>query len=294
MRPVALFSLNAEESMSAVAPGEWIGRSDLAALCVDDPRVSEAHAMVSLRGEGLMLLALRGRFRVHGKVCAELRLEEGLRVELADGLAIYCHEIILPEQLTGLNIPGLPLLTLTSTTTLFTQSAQPRVMSGYHAGGDAIFWAVGSQWRMRTPHISSRVLVLGERLHVGELEIEVVPISLGDAARPHTRGTLRSPLDVISLGDAVRIHRHGEAPAVISGIPGKLCAALVDHGSAMSWRELTQAVWPDDASLESALRRRLDAGISRLRERLQHLGVDDKIVRLDGAGFVTLSLESGS
>ncbi len=45
-------------------PGDIIGRLWSAALHVDDARVSEAHALVSLRGRELQLLALRGRFAV--------------------------------------------------------------------------------------------------------------------------------------------------------------------------------------------------------------------------------------
>lgn len=294
MRPVALFSLSGSETIAAVAPGELIGRSDLAALCIDDPRVSEAHAMVSLRSEGLMLLALRGRFRMQNKVYTELCLEPGLEVELADGLTLRCEEVVLPLQLTALKIPGLPMLTLTRTMTLFMQEqSAPRIAQGYHAGGDAIFWAVGEQWRARTRESEApQSLQFGQRVRIGALDIEVVPIALRDAARGQTRAAdLAQPLSLQSLGEAVRVTRDRQPPAIISGVPGKICAALVEGGRAMSWRQLTQRVWPDDASLESALRRRFDAGISRLRERLQQLGVDDGIIRLDGAGFVILTLE---
>lgn len=41
------------------APGDLIGRLPGAALQIADPRVSEAHAMVSLRAGELVLLALR-------------------------------------------------------------------------------------------------------------------------------------------------------------------------------------------------------------------------------------------
>jgi hypothetical protein len=43
-------------------PGDVIGRSWKAALWLQDPRVSECHAAVSLRDGGLRLIALRGRF----------------------------------------------------------------------------------------------------------------------------------------------------------------------------------------------------------------------------------------
>ena len=44
--------------------GDIIGRIWGAALRLDDPQISEAHALVSMRGTALKLLALRGRFVV--------------------------------------------------------------------------------------------------------------------------------------------------------------------------------------------------------------------------------------
>ena len=51
MRAYALFKLGVGEDVIEVTPGEFIGRSDLATICVDDPRVSEAHAMVSFSAD---------------------------------------------------------------------------------------------------------------------------------------------------------------------------------------------------------------------------------------------------
>src|SRR5690606_9907840 len=69
-----------------VPAGGFIGRSPFATLHLDDPRVSEAHALVSLRHGSLYLLALRRRFAVDGRPADELRLAEGQLIELAPEL----------------------------------------------------------------------------------------------------------------------------------------------------------------------------------------------------------------
>ena len=59
----------------------------------------------------------------------------------------------------------------------------------------------------------------------------------------------------------------------------------------MDWRSIAACVWPGDVSLQSALRRRFDAGLARLREKLDSLTTDgEELVRLDGAGMLTLAL----
>jgi hypothetical protein len=59
-------------------PGDIVGRMPTAALQLNDPRVSEAHGLVSLRGYRLRLLSLRGRFAVAGRPTTDLELEPGL------------------------------------------------------------------------------------------------------------------------------------------------------------------------------------------------------------------------
>jgi hypothetical protein len=52
-----------DEQIVAAGPGAIIGRSHTAEVRIDDGRVSEVHAYVSLRASQLVLLALRGRVR---------------------------------------------------------------------------------------------------------------------------------------------------------------------------------------------------------------------------------------
>ena len=71
---------------AVLGPGDLVGRLSGASLQIDDGRVSEAHAMVSLRGRELKLLGLRGVFAVDGKPTDEVVLAEELAIELAPGV----------------------------------------------------------------------------------------------------------------------------------------------------------------------------------------------------------------
>ena len=101
-----------------LGPGDIIGRLATAALHLDDGRISEAHAMVSLRGRELKLLALRGLFAVAGKPIDEIVLREGLAVELARGLEIYVEDVVLPTALLAIEGEGLPRQVLAGTSSL--------------------------------------------------------------------------------------------------------------------------------------------------------------------------------
>ena len=291
MRAFATFTLGAHDAQATLGPGEFIGRSDQAALCVDDPRVSEAHAMVSLRGRTLKLLALRGRFRVDGRVRAEVTLRDGLAIELADGLTLQCELVSLPSTLPGLSTEGLPVVALHGTMTL-RSGAAPRIEPGYDPTGDVTFWSVGSQWRARVRGQNPFALELGDDLTLPDGRVvSIVPVTLDAVSHTRTRPSLRTPVAIHSMGDAVRIEREGDPPSLVSGIPGKICAALVDGGLAMTWRDVTDQVWPNDASLDRALRRRFDSGVARLREHLARFTPDgEDLIALDGAGMIRLAI----
>ncbi len=52
-------------------------------MSLDDPRISEAHALLSLRGGALHLLSLRRMIAVDGKPVSGVELRRGLVVALA-------------------------------------------------------------------------------------------------------------------------------------------------------------------------------------------------------------------
>ena len=94
--------------LHAIAAGDIVGRLPSAALFLEDERVSEAHALVSLRGREPKLLSLRGRLIVDGKPCTETVLEEGMVIEPAPGLELSGAGVRLPDAVLSLEAPGLP------------------------------------------------------------------------------------------------------------------------------------------------------------------------------------------
>ena len=82
MDPTIVFRLP-DGTTAALGHGDVIGRLESAALHLSDPRISEAHAMVSLRGGALKLVALRGRLVVDGAALRDVELVPGLVVQLA-------------------------------------------------------------------------------------------------------------------------------------------------------------------------------------------------------------------
>lgn len=80
-----------------LGPGGRVGRLDRAELRLDDPRVSELHAYVSVRGGRLVLLALRGALTVDGIAVSEVLLERGVVVGLCPGLQLEVAEVMLGE-----------------------------------------------------------------------------------------------------------------------------------------------------------------------------------------------------
>lgn len=100
----------------ALGPGDLIGRMATAALPIDDGRISEAHALVSLPAGELKLLGLRGRFAVDGLPCKEVVLSPGLWVELAPGLGLEVIDVELPDHMLALQGEGWPWTALAAST----------------------------------------------------------------------------------------------------------------------------------------------------------------------------------
>lgn len=286
MRAYATFLMCHTGQLVDLGPGDIIGRSPLAALCVEDPRLSEAHCMVSLRGHALMLLSLRGRFRVDGKFVPDLTIEAGQKIEFAPGVEAECLEVHLPQTILAIEAPGLPTFGLGSTTSIWVSPA--RVSRGFHADADAVFWAVGARWKATTG-VDMVDVESGSIVTVKDTPIRVVTMRLREAALSRTRRNTPGPLTWVAYGHAVRLQSETDADIFIGGVPGRILDTLLRVRATMHWRDVAEIVWPHDASLEQSLRKRLDVGIARLRDKLAAI-VEDDLITLDGSGVVSLTL----
>lgn len=94
-------------STTTLSPGDVIGCMASVALGLDDGRVPEAHAMVSLRGAELHLLSRPGVVAVDGRPSSKLALATGQRPQSATGLELRGGAVVLPTSLPALSWVGL-------------------------------------------------------------------------------------------------------------------------------------------------------------------------------------------
>ncbi len=271
--------------------GDLIGRTPAAALHLDDPHVSEAHAMLSLRGEKLWLLALRRRFEVDGRRMDAVALVEGQRIRLTAAVEMLVEAVFLPAAVVGLEGPGLPPQALPGTCALVFDP-HPRLAPGAAAGAAAVFWMVGDRWRARVAEGGAVDLTLGQSLVIDGRVWTVVPIALDAAGQSHTRGGAQGPLRLVCSFDTVRIHRPDGAVLILAGQIARVVSELGAVGQPLDWVELAQPHWPHITE-RALLRRRWDGLLGRLRSRLRAGGVRVDLVRSTRVGLVELVLHEG-
>ncbi len=271
-------------------PGDLIGRTWSAALRFDVPDVSEAHAMVSLRGERLWLLALRRRFTVADRTADAAELSPGLVITLAPGLALTVDAVRVPATVLGLEGPGLAAQALPGTSSLLFDP-NPRLAAGLNAAAAATFWETDDCWRVRI-NGEVRGLSVNDRLELRGQAYVAVEIPLSGAGQDATRANADTPLRILCSYDTVQIHRSGAEPLVLVGQLARVVSELASVRQPLSWAELARPHWPqlDDPH---ALRRRWDGLLVRLRDRLRDARVRTDLVQSTGTGLVELVLLEG-
>ena len=262
--------------------GDIIGRLWSAAMHIDDARVSEAHAMVSLRGRELRLLALRGLFALDSQPINSLTLQPGQRIALARGVEIVVLDVVLPDVVLAVEGDDLPRQVLSGVCSLL-PAPQPQLLPGYREGG-AILWSTGDRWRLQLPDEPPQDLDIGDTWTLGGRRFRAVSVNLAVAGQDATRaqGSVREPLRIVTFYDTVHIHRDGQPVFLLSGIAARLISALAAVEVPISWEAVAQEVWGDQD--RNDLRRRWDVAVARLRKKLQLAGIRPDLIRADGCG----------
>lgn len=276
-------------TLAHLGPGDMLGRTWSAALRLDDPQVSEAHAFVSLRGGALLLLSLRRRFLVDGRAVAEVELAPGQRLALSAESELVVEEVGLPDSVLGVEGPGLTRQVLEGTSSVL--AGPPlRVVPGVVPGAAAILWSSGEDWRVRIGAEAARSVQLGDRVELGGQALVVVAVPLAGAGQEQTRAGLDAPLTIISWFDTVHLCREGSPPAVLTGQLARLLAELVAIRAPAPWEDIAHTLWPDNDDRD-ALRRRWDVLLVRLRDRLRAANVRPELVRSSRGGLIELVLQ---
>lgn len=274
-------------------PGDLIGRSASAALVIDDPRVSEAHAMVSLRRGELYLLSLRRLVVVRGRAVSEVVLQAGETIELAPGLSLEVLEVAQPAQVAALRSRVLGLRPLGQVASIVT-GPPLRIVGRFLPDAAAHLWTIGKgEWRLRIGDGKPKVLALGDAFTVGGVELSLCEIDLATAGREPTQaGGHEAPLRIVAHYDGVELHRTNRPVVTIGGIGARIISELVAFGGPVDWEVAAREIWRDETN-PLDLRRRWDVALSRLRARLREAGIRADLLRSDGVGQLQLVLGEG-
>ncbi len=273
--------------------GDVIGRLHSAALSLDDGRVSEAHAMVSLREQELRLVSLRGGFALDGKPLRELALRPGQVIQLALGLQLEVVRVELPAAVLGVEGDSVPRQVVPPVASVI-GGERPRLARGHHDGALAWVWDTGAGWRIQREADEPRALEVGESVDLAAGSLRFIEIPLAGAGLPATRriGAVGASLWIVALFDTVHIHREGVRVLSLSGVLARIVSELAIMAGPVPWAVLAKELWPRVDDLQ-VVRSRLDVHLSRLRRKLREARVRSDLVRTDGAGHVELILYPG-
>ena len=274
-------------------PGDWVGRLRTAALRIDDPRVSEAHAYMSLRDGSLKLLALRGGMAIDGRMVREATLEQGLEIALAQGLSVRVVEVAHPATVLALEGPGIGRVVLTGRAQALRATPDPQLVVGTFADAALQLWTDGGGWMGRAEDGLAEPLAAGHTFATPWGSYAVVEVETAHAHISPTQvgGGLAEPIRLEGYFDTVHVHRRGVPPFVLAGAPARLLYELGTIGQPVRWREVAGVLWPDDGD-EQRVRKRWDVLMVRLRRRLTDAHIRTSLVQADGLGNVSLMLES--
>ena len=262
-------------------PGCIVGRSWRCDLVVNDPRVSEVHAVVSLRGGALKLRSLRGGLWVHGMPVEGVTLRPGQRIAVADGLELHVEDIVLPDQVPALCIDEDDPIPLTA----------PRVWidaQGVHGRprkGATELWAVDEDW-----FIGPEAIPLTGAVTVDGHQFEVVYVDRQEAEVPSTRARgLYQALHIVARYDVVQLHQAQRPVFVLSGEPARLVSELAQLQAPVGWRVVAEELWP---TLDGTrMRRRWDKTLAKLRGKLREANIRPDLVRSTGGQVSLVTLE---
>ena len=246
---------------------------------------------MSLRSDELRLLGLRGRLHVAGRPVAEVTLEPGLEVWLADEIGLRVLHVALPGSALGLEGPGMARITLRGACSLY-GGDRGKVLPGLQADAAAWVWGDGEHWSVRTSDsTASRPVLVGDAIAVGQLSYRVVAVPLERSGPGHTLvpGSSAAPLVIVARFDTVHLYCEGALRAILDGIPARIVSELVALGGPVRWQLLAEEVWGKDQDA-TTLRNRLDVALVRLRRSLRDGRLRPDLVRMTGTGHIELLL----
>jgi hypothetical protein len=293
MRSTVSFSLGSGELIE-LEPGDLIGRASGCVLRIPDRRISEAHAMVSRRREGLALVALRGRITRDGKPKSRVALEVGTRVVLSGFFPLVVSAMsvsmtrlgVLDERARGDDERPVPLGRVVSL-----HADRPPIA---YFDPDGLAHILGGRKgpRLRQPAEPDIPLQVGETFAVGDRTYRLVETRLAVESQSTIEpGQFEDALRIVAKFDVVQISSDSGRGLSLDGIAARLVSELAEIRAPVAWAELARVLW--NAPADAATRHRWDQLLVRIRSKLRAAGIRGDLIRSNGSGLVELALGPG-
>lgn len=276
-------------------PGGLLGRSFSADVRFIDGRISEAHAIVSLRGSELVLFALRGRLRCLDRDVPKVTLQAGQTLTLAPGVTVDVVHVQVPAAVLAVEADLVPRQVLVGVCSLI-GGPGPHLRSGVHPDASALVFSDGLDWFVRERDaVAARPVAAGSVVDVDGVALRFVSVDSGVAAVPDTTPFAHAGgerLRVVSHFETIQIWRDGVTePVSLAGVAARVFAELLAFGGPARWELVARGVWGDDDA--TVLRHRLDVTVQKIRRRLEEGGVRRDLVRAHRDGHLELFLHPG-
>lgn len=264
----------AEGARHVLLPTAIIGRLAKADLQLHDPTVSEAHALISLRGGEVRLLALRGGLVVDGVPCREIALRRGQVVEIG-AVTLRVTSVTLPTHELALR-QGQRLVRLRDAGWL----SEDLTVRPTPQQGAPYLYPTDEGWSARWG--TGLDVPLHEGDHVGGAA--VVLLALSPIAT--TLGGGRAATDRrLVLGHLVaKLEKRGRTIATFTGQKHDMLLVLAQHTS-VEWEDAARGVWGGGVMSDRAIATaKWSKAVLRLKAALVECGALD-ILRHDAGRY---------
>lgn len=298
------------ERRVTLRPGSLIGRMSTCALRIQDVHISEAHALLTLRGRELTLLALRGHLRVDGVIEDAVALSADLTLELAPGVWVTAEQVVVPARVLVLDVEGGE--TLEPCAAMHALLPDLRWSPAWRSDAVAHVWSTDADWVLQRGHEVDRI-VAGGTWQVGTARLRARLVDVEMLASPRTRRDDEvEPFEVVGRTETAIIRRVKHDPIHVGGLPARLVTELGLFGQPTAWELVAGELWPETVenrprsdsgaptpkpgvhgAAPPQLRSRFDRVLQRLRLILREHGARDDLVRSFARGSVELHLGPG-
>lgn len=280
-----------------VPPGTVMGRLVTSAVPIDDPRISEAHVLVTHRGGSMWMMGLQQQaLRVVGdRSRSHVRLVAGQRLSLAEGYVVEVMAVVTPDHLPQAqyrrrgeiewhqlgNLDGHEYYSIMS---------GPLWVAGQREGAMCHLACGVDSWVLFTQEQDSISIEDLEIWEAGDWQFRFLWLPVDQAGTAKTIARHQHSLDYrIEVGETfVRITPIEDdrdlEPLIFVGQPRLLLMALMRETTSRRWQVLGAEIWEDWGELDRKAReRRWNPAIHRLRKRLAEYALDPDIVYRDEA-----------